>query len=107
MGPIYVLSVVLNMQWSQEVGNGAFSLYLYIRRGKTVQKASKPYARLPSRPYALRMAYSYYATRVPHASRLSDTIAQIIYWQVIFGVFNLLNFLCKFVPIGTVTSVAV
>lgn len=72
VGPIYVLSVVLNMQWSQEVGNGAFSLYLYIRRGKTVQKASKP---------------------------LSDTIAQIIYWQVIFGVFNLLNFLCKFVPI--------
>jgi hypothetical protein len=49
---------------------------------------------------ALRMAYSYYAW--PRASRLSDTIAQIIYWQVIFGVFNLLNFLCKFVPIGTV-----
>jgi hypothetical protein len=44
VGPIYVLSIVLNMQWSQEVGNGAFSLYLYIRRGKTVQKASKPYA---------------------------------------------------------------
>ena len=49
---------------------------------------------------ALRMAYPYYAW--PRASRLSDTIAQIIYWQVIFGVFNLLNFLCKFVPIGTV-----
>lgn len=50
---------------------------------------------------ALRMAtYSYDAW--PRASRLSDTIAQIIYWQVIFGVFNLLNFLCKFVPIGTV-----
>jgi hypothetical protein len=37
----------------------------------------------------------------PVACRLSDTIAQIIYWQVIFGVFNLLNFLCKFVPVGT------
>jgi len=66
--PIYILSVVLNVQWSQEIGNGAYDFYTKRKRPKIV-------------------------------NTLSHTIAQTIYWQIIFGVFNALNFLCKFAPI--------